>query len=506
MKILDYFNICFIVFVILCILFVINNEYKYNLEKFFTQQRMFESATSDLYRIINKLGGDIYCLCRVDIYEISDTKEEYLIEKFFIFDKYNSESKISCLDHTVKYGESDPNPDDPLVFSTASEVLVVEEDVNKFIYGLIKKNFVDSKDKKIENFYFKKTFGFKFKNLKPNVYKITDIDDRNNITYQKKNNITVIENTVDQDQKTPKMYIFRSNSGNYMINKTNYKSSNVINNTKLNYIFGKDIEFYNFDLIYKTSDNLFLNTNILCSLDDKILLPNTANNKTYSDYNTSDGDRLEITEESCSLDGNDSSYDNTSTVKKDFMCPKDYPYPFDEWIDQRNIEEGQYKYDIVKSRSRCCSVPPSLKKNTFINKSKDGKEDTFDYRIKSDEEDFFNINENQGIYSECTDPLSDDNKPGIPCQIQEDNTVDENISSTDGKCNIFNIKEGLCVNKEILNEDSGKVFKYDEKINHPAKIIDELELSQRMTFYIKPYYCSNLCSQEETHNIEECLP
>ena len=30
MKLLDYFNICFIIFVLLCIFFVMNNEYKLN--------------------------------------------------------------------------------------------------------------------------------------------------------------------------------------------------------------------------------------------------------------------------------------------------------------------------------------------------------------------------------------------------------------------------------------------------------------------------------------------
>ena len=150
MKILDYFNICFIVFVILCILFVLNNEYKYNLENFFTKESIFESAISDLYRIINKIGDNIYCLCRVDIYEIDIKSEikEIKFKKFFIFDKYDSNIKVSCLDQTVKYGESDSNPNDPLVFSKESNNLKNEENINKLIFGLIKKNFVDGKKKK----------------------------------------------------------------------------------------------------------------------------------------------------------------------------------------------------------------------------------------------------------------------------------------------------------------------------------------------------------------------
>lgn len=502
MKILDYFNICFIVFVILCILFVLNNEYKLNLENFFTE---FESATSDLYRIINKIGDDIYCLCRVDIYEIINSKGIQK-KKFFIFDKYNSEFNVSCLDHTVKYGESDPNPDDPLFFSIESTNLKGESNVNKFIYGLIKKNFVDGRDKKIENFYFKKTFGFKFKKLdEDNNYNITDIDNNNIIEYDDSNEITIIENTVDRNPDTKKMYILRSESGQYMINKTNYKDlEGQINNESLNLIIGENIKFDNFDLIYEMNKNLFLKTNILCSLKNKILSKNLKS----INYNNYKNNSVSIqSEDSCGNKGNDSSYDNTTTVKKDFMCPKDYPYPFDEWIDQRNKEDGKYRYDIVKSRTRCCSVPPTLKKNTFINKSKNGKEDPSDYKIKDDERAFFNINENQGIYSECADPLGVDRKSGIPCQIDIDPTLEDlETTSETGKCNIFNIANGLCIDENILKDNSGKVFKYDDKIIHPAKIIDEFKLSERMTFYIRPYYCSGIDSQVETHNIEECLP
>ena len=39
---------------------------------------------------------------------------------------------------------------------------------------------------------------------------------------------------------------------------------------------------------------------------------------------------------------------------------------------------------------------------------------------------------------------------------------------------------------------------------HPSKIRESL--SERMTFYIRPYFCSGLDSEIGTHNISECLP
>ena len=68
------------------------------------------------------------------------------------------------------------------------------------------------------------------------------------------------------------MYILRSESEEYMINKTNYKDlEGQINNESLNLIIGENIKFDNFDLIYEMNKNLFLKTDILCSLKNKIL-------------------------------------------------------------------------------------------------------------------------------------------------------------------------------------------------------------------------------------------
>ena len=150
MKILDYFNICFIVFIIICIFFVINNEYKLNLEKFYSQcDDFFEEAPSCLYRITNKLKNrEVYCLCRVDVYK---NGSEYRKKSFFIFDKYEPSNKFSCIDNTVKYGFTDDNSSDTIFYSKESNNLKTESDVNKYIFGLIFINLAKKIEQKLKN-------------------------------------------------------------------------------------------------------------------------------------------------------------------------------------------------------------------------------------------------------------------------------------------------------------------------------------------------------------------
>ena len=225
-----------------------------------------------------------------------------------------------------------------------------------------------------------------------------------------------------------------------MINKTNYKeiSSGTINNIKLI----EDTDDFDYKTFYESNKNLFLEDNVLCGLDNKILSDDLGN-KSYGEYDRKFKDVV---------------YDNTSTVKKDFICPKDHPYPYDTIIKtvraNKNIPD-EYDYEVVKSRNKCCDTLP--------------------------------IPHNESLYDLCEGNHK-------PCKI----------GNEEGKCNIFNIQKGLCIDKNILDSESDKVFRYEDKITHPSKIRETL--SERMTFYVRPYFCSGRDSQKETLNISECLP
>ena len=89
MKLLDYFNICFIIFVLLCIFFVMNNEYKLNiLERYNSESNPcspFELAHSCVYRIVNRLSNrNIYSLCQIRVIDL-DTQEEEQNQELYTF-------------------------------------------------------------------------------------------------------------------------------------------------------------------------------------------------------------------------------------------------------------------------------------------------------------------------------------------------------------------------------------------------------------------------------------
>ena len=61
------------------------------------------------------------------------------------------------------------------------------------------------------------------------------------------------------------------------------------------------------------------------------------------------------------------------------MCPKNYPYPYDTFKDNKKNFKFKYRYDIVEARNKCCENIPTAKKNIDLNGAGDGElEDDYD--------------------------------------------------------------------------------------------------------------------------------
>ena len=289
-----------------------------------------------------------------------------------------------------------------------------------------------------------------------------DKNGTNDIKFWNNNLMYINKNSVDNNSKK---YVIYNYWGYYLINKTNYKKNgridNAIINSNYNGNYHKNLNFYSYN------NNIFLWKSTMCHLDNKRYQYQDTRNR-YSDYIK-----------------NKKDYDLTSTVKKDYMCPKNYPYPFDEWIDKKEDDGYKYRYDIVKSRSKCCSKKPE----SIVKGDQEGKSVV----IKDDEEieNFYKENtDNEEIYSEC---------PG--------ENIDCKINSQEGKCNIYNINRDMCTSNSIY-EEPDKVINPDRDIKYISQILEEKKsnLLERMTFYIEKYLCHEVDSQEGTINIRECLP
>ena len=172
MKLLDYFNICFIIFVLLCIFFVMNNEYKLNiLERYNSESNPcspFELAHSCVYRIVNRLSnGNVYSLCQIRVIDLDTQEEEQNNElyTFYMFDKFDSNDIYSCIKHNVKYNKPiiKTSRYDNFKYSHESEEVNLEdeEDINKLIFKLLIDNGNIGQEK-VKSLMLSKTYSFKF--------------------------------------------------------------------------------------------------------------------------------------------------------------------------------------------------------------------------------------------------------------------------------------------------------------------------------------------------------
>ena len=489
MKLLDYFNICFIVFVLLCVFFVLNNEYKLNIsERYSSVVCPFEQAPDCTYRIVNRLSnGDIYCLCQVRVLDFSKSKTDPDYEKFvfYFFEKFDKSKIHSCVKHKVKYSKEtvEDSLTREIIYSNESEEsnLKNEEDINKVIFKILKNN-----KEILERIELDKTFSFRFefkgsgkekmeslintgKTLKFNKYKI--IGEGNKYL-----NLTDIKNgeQVDvfkiYDNSTKKKSYYKS----YSIILNSYPNITLMNKngyTITDFHSGKS----NILDYYKNNDNIILTGQNICGSSDKYFL---------------------LTDKKAVNNGEDyfNTYDKTSQIKKDLMCPEEYPYPYDTFMDNKKNSKFKYRYDIVNSRSRCCSVVPKKEKNQDLNGPKsDSNEDEYEYETnaeinKEEEDELYDLSdENQPIYMKC-------NGDSIECKFND----------KEGKCNMYDIQKFLCVPGDIEKN----IFNFDD-VTHPTILTDKENekigslIYERLSFEIVKYYNSPDDSSLNTLNIME---
>lgn len=485
MKLLDYFNICFIIFVLLCIFFVMNNEYKLNiLERYNSESNPcspFELAHSCVYRIVNRLSNtNVYSLCQIRVIDLDTQEEEQNNElyTFYMFDKFDPNDIYSCIKHNVKYSKKiiETSKYEDFKYSNESEKenLKDEEDINKIIFKLL----IDLENsEKVKSLELHKTYSFKFvpeqdefgdgpESLRNIRCKIKGFGDKQ-INYKGSTNFKIFDNStknIEEDDANKEYVIICDTDPDIkMINKNGYLSKNLHKtneNDKQN-----DTDYYEeLGILFLTQENI-------CQLE--------SDSKLIKEKN--DGKDIILDDDYFK------KYDKTSQIKSDKMCPKNVPYPYDTFKDNKKNFKFKYRYDIVEARNMCCSNVPTAKKNNDLNGPDNPENDEDDY----DEEDSFTNDEDDDFYKK-----SDENED-IYTECDGDSKQCEG-----GKCNMYDIQKYSCVptNHETAVMDPTKIKNLDDILNIENNQQDN-DLFERMSFEIIKYYVTPDDSSKDTLNL-----
>ena len=456
--------------------FVINNEYKLNILERYNSNPCspFELAHSCVYRIVNRLSnGNIYSLCQIRVIDLDKPEEEQNQEiyTFFMFDKFDDTDIYSCIKHNVKYSKKiiETSKYDDFKYSNESveTYLKNEEDINKLIFNLL----INLEGlEKVKSLMLSKTYSFKFvpeqdefgddpDSLRNVRCKIKGFGDKQ-LKYTGSSNFKIFDNStkyIEEDKNKEYVIICDTNPDIKMINKNGYLGKNLhINNEndKQN-----DTDYYkDFGILFLTQENI-------CQFE--------SDSKLIKEKN--DGKDIILDDEQYNYF---TKYDKTSQIKSDKMCPKNFPYPYDTFKDNKKNFKFKYRYDIVEARNMCCENIPTAKKNQDLNgpgnSENDEDEDDYDeedaFTDEEDDDFYKKSDENQDIYTEC------DGK-NITC------------SDPGNKCNMYDIQKYSCVpiNYETEVMDSTKIKNLDDILNTENNQQD-YDLFERMSFEIIKYY------------------
>ena len=463
-----------------------NNEYKLNILERYNSNPCspFELAHSCVYRIVNRLSnGNVYSLCQIRVIDLDKPEEEQNQEiyTFFMFDKFDNTDIYSCIKHNVKYNKPiiETSQYDDFKYSHESEEINLkdEEDINKLIFKLL----IDLENsEKVKSLMLSKTYSFKFvreqdkfgdgpESLRNIRCKIKGFGDKQ-LNYNDSTNFKIFDNStknIEEDKNKEYVILCDTEPDIKMINKNGYLSKNLHKtneNDKQN-----DTDYY------KDLGILFLTQENICQLE--------SDSKLIKEKN--DGKDIILDDEQYNYF---TKYDKTSQIKSDKMCPKNLPYPYDTFKDNKKNFKFKYRYDIVEARNMCCSNVPTAKKNIDLNGPiEDISEDDYDEEdafTNDEDDDFYKKNdENEDIYTECDGDSE-------PCE--------------GGKCNMYDIQKYSCVpnNYETEVMDSTRIKNLDDILNTENNKQDN-DLFERMSFEIIKYYVTPNNSSLGTLNLME---